>query len=305
MPRAGNRAFLRRVSYTLIGLGAAASMVVALGGSAVAASGPPQSNFVSALFYSVSHPTASPAGANDFSCQPSAAHPNPVVLVHGTFENRYANWAELSPKLANAGYCVFALNYGGRDGGILLGNRDIPASAGELRTFVNRVLTATGASKVDIVGHSQGGMMPRYYIKNLGGAAKVGKLVGLVPSNHGTTLFGLAALAELIPPIGEVVDLACAACTQQIKGSDFMQALNAGSETSPGVHYTVIATRYDEVVTPYTSSFLANGPNVDNILLQDVCPFNFAEHIGISYDRAAISLVVNALDPAGATPVRC
>ena len=49
------------------------------------------------------------------------------------------------------------------------------------------MLGATGAAKVDIIGHSQGGMMPRYYVKNLGGAAKVDDLIGLSPSNHGTT----------------------------------------------------------------------------------------------------------------------
>ena len=64
---------------------------------------------------------------------------------------------------------------------------------------MNKVLAATGAKKVDLVGHSQGGMMPRYYIKNLGGASKVNTLVGLAPSNHGTTLEGLFTLASYFP----------------------------------------------------------------------------------------------------------
>ena len=55
---------------------------------------------------------------------------------------------------------------------------------------MTRVLAATGAAKVDLVGHSQGGMMPRYYLKFLGGAALVNRLVALAPSNHGTTLDG-------------------------------------------------------------------------------------------------------------------
>ena len=54
-------------------------------------------------------------------------------------------------------------------------------SAAQLEAFVDRVLAATGAAKVSMVGHSQGGMMPRYYIQFLGGAGKVDDLVGLAP----------------------------------------------------------------------------------------------------------------------------
>ena len=100
-------------------------------------------------------PATSPPGANDFTCRPSAAHPAPVVLVHGTFESATDNWLTVSPQIKAAGYCVFALDYGDR------GTGDIPTSAGELKRFVDAVLGATGARKVSLVGHSQGGMMPR------------------------------------------------------------------------------------------------------------------------------------------------
>src|SRR5512133_4370134 len=109
-------------------------------------------------------PATSPPGANDFTCKPTAAHPSPVVLVHGTFEGATDNWSTVSPQIKAAGYCVFALEYGNR------GTGDIAASAGQLQRFVDAVLAATGAQKVSLVGHSQGGMMPRWYIKFLGGA---------------------------------------------------------------------------------------------------------------------------------------
>lgn len=48
-------------------------------------------------------------------------------------------------------------------------------SAQDLSNFVDQVLNATGASKVNIFGHSEGSIVPRYYLKFLGGAAKVGK----------------------------------------------------------------------------------------------------------------------------------
>src|SRR5437762_7057662 len=137
------------------------------------------------------HPQTPPPGA-DNGCQPSAAHPEPVILVNGTFANQDDNWQAASPLLANHGYCVFAFNYGGSSASsIVQGTGDIAASAGQLASFVTRVRAATGAAKVDLVGHSQGGMMPRYYLKFLGGAAFVNKLVALAPSHPGTTLHGL------------------------------------------------------------------------------------------------------------------
>jgi triacylglycerol esterase/lipase EstA (alpha/beta hydrolase family) len=220
------------------------------------------------------------------------------VLVHGTLANEAFSWQALSPMLANAGYCVYAFNYGenGSTLGHFFGLTDIAASAGELSTFVERVRTSTGAAKVDLVGHSQGGMMPRYYLKNLGGASKVGMLVGLAPSNHGTTVLGLNKLLTNLQILGvPITTLAgCVSCTQQIVPSSFLTALNAGGDTVPGPKYVVIESKYDEVVTPYTSAFLT-GPNARNVLLQDQCPIDFTEHIGIIYDPVALQHVMNAL----------
>jgi triacylglycerol esterase/lipase EstA (alpha/beta hydrolase family) len=252
-------------------------------------------------------PTASPPGANDFSCKPSAAHPRPVILVHGTFADMSDSWQALSPLLHNDGYCVFALNYGSYAGSGLIGidaTGSIATSAAELSTFVNRVLTATGASQVDLVGHSQGGMMPRYYLRFLGGAAKVHTLVGLAPSNHGTTLEGLLTLAGYFPGADAFLGILCPACEQQTAGSSFITKLNAGSETVPGVSYTVIESRNDEVVTPYTSAFLS-GPSVTNILLQSQCALDQGEHLSMPYDHIADGDVVNALDPAHAVTPAC
>ncbi|HEY2335189.1 MAG TPA: alpha/beta fold hydrolase [Solirubrobacterales bacterium] len=252
-----------------------------------------------ALGYAHASPTASPPGANDWSCRPSAAHPRPVVLVHGTFADMSDSWQALSPLLRNHGYCVFALNYGAHAGSGSVGiyaTGDIAESAAQLSQFVDQVLAATGAGKVDLVGHSQGGMMPRYYLKHLGGAAKVGALIGLAPSNHGTTLNGLFTLGSFFPGANEFSG-ACPACGQQAAGSPFLTELNSGGETMPGVDYTVIESRYDEVVTPYASAFLS-GPDVNNILLQQQCPLDAGEHLSMPYDHIADADVLNALDPA-------
>jgi triacylglycerol esterase/lipase EstA (alpha/beta hydrolase family) len=255
---------------------------------------------------------ANPPGANDWSCRPTAAHPRPVVLVHGTFANQYENWLTVSPLLKSRGYCVFALTYGltpdswtSTGSGILLpigGLAPVAESAGQLASFVDRVRAATGASKVDIVGHSQGGMMPRYYLKFLGGAAKVNALVGLAPSNHGTTLSGIANLASTFPGIAGLVYSACPACQDQVVGSALLTRLNAGGDTIDGVKYTVISTIYDEVVTPYRSQALAGA---SNHVVQDHCIFAFPDHVGMIISPTALHLMTNALDPAHATTVYC
>jgi triacylglycerol esterase/lipase EstA (alpha/beta hydrolase family) len=252
------------------------------------------------LGYAHASPTASPPGANNWSCKPSAAHPYPVVLVHGTFADMADSWQALSPLLYDNGYCVFALNYGSYDGSGSLGvdaTGDIANSAQQLSSFVNQVLAATGADQVDIVGHSQGGMMPRYYIKFLGGAAKVHTLVGLAPSNNGTTLNGLFTLASYFPGANAAL-AACPACAEQEAGSSFITKLNAGGETSPSVSYTVIESDNDEVVTPYTSAFLPAASNVTNILLQNQCSLDQGEHLSMPYDHIADADVLTALDPA-------
>jgi triacylglycerol esterase/lipase EstA (alpha/beta hydrolase family) len=240
------------------------------------------------------------AGANNWSCRPSAAHPYPVVLVPATFVNEGTNWVALSPMLADAGYCVYSFNYGmtalslGRVGGL----GDIAASAQTMAAFVNQVLAATGAAQVDVVGHSQGGMMPNYYLKYLGGAPKVHAFVGLAPSNHGTTVDGIVTLGSDLGVLGFannlLLTLGSPGLTEQEAGSSFQQHLFAGGDTVPGPAYVVIETQHDEVVTPYTNAFLS-GPNVTNIDIQHQCPADPVGHIGMFTDGPALQDVMNAL----------
>ncbi|MBC9715061.1 alpha/beta fold hydrolase [Streptomyces sp. TRM66268-LWL] len=254
------------------------------------------------------------SGANDWACRPSAAHPRPLILAHGTLANGHV-WAKTAPQYKAAGYCVFSLDYG-KGGGLLTliggGTAPVAQSAKQLAVFVNGVLAATGAQQVDIVGHSQGGMMPRQYMRFEGGQAKVHTLVGLGPSNHGSQspiVEGLLRdqpwLGALLNLIGGVVsEVTCPACGDQIAGSPFLQKLNAGGDTLPGVSYTVIASRYDTGVTPYNGQYL-KGPGVSNILMQDICPWNFASHSNLDEDPLALRLALNALDPAHAVKPTC
>jgi triacylglycerol esterase/lipase EstA (alpha/beta hydrolase family) len=302
----------RRVLSTVTVSIAVAASTLGAGSPAGADPGPELHSFVVAFGHSITHPDLDPPGANDWSCRPSTKHPRPVVLVHGTWENRYNNFAQLSPALKRDGYCVFALNYGDTDDNLLSqpefikGNGDIRASAKELATFVDRVRAATGTAKVDIVGHSQGGMMPRQYLRFEGGAGKVATLVTLGATHHGTTLSGLGTFVDTLGLVGFTPPVLGAAAAQQVAGSDFLATLNAGGDTVPGVSYVVIATRYDEVTTPYRSTFLTAGPGatVTNITLQDGCPIDLSDHLSMTYSWRAIGYVRRALDPA-APPAPC
>jgi triacylglycerol lipase len=254
-----------------------------------------------------------PPGANNFSCRPSAAHPNPVVLVHGLGATMGENWSYISPLLATRGYCVFALTYGLNPifpyvGGVI----PIEQSAPELGTFVTRVLATTGASKVDLVGHSEGTFMPEYWLKYLGGARLVDRYVAMTPLYQGTQLAGAVALRDAGAPFGlsqpllNLVGLFCGSCSEFLAGSPTVKALNAGpgGAAVPGVQYTTIPTRHDELAVPYTSGIL-DAANVTNHVLQDVCPNDLSEHVAEAFDPVVVQLILNALDPAHARPVSC
>jgi triacylglycerol esterase/lipase EstA (alpha/beta hydrolase family) len=232
-------------------------------------------------------PGISPPGANNWSCKPSEARPEPVVLVHGTFGDMTISWPTISPALRLNGYCVFALDLPKRATG------PIWTSAAALATFIDKVLAATGAEKVDIVGHSQGGMMPRHYIKN-GGADKVDDLVALTPSNHGTLL------ARLVD--GLKVAQLCPACREQATGSKFLKELNARPEAPAPVDYTNIVTAFDPIVVPFTSGWLKEEPgadNVTNVALQNPCWRNRSDHTKVLVDPVALQWVLNALGRSG------
>ncbi len=89
---------------------------------------------------------------------------------------------------------------------------------------------------------------------------------------------GLFTLASYFPGGSSLVGADCPACQEQEAGSSFITNLNAGGETAPGVNYTVIESDNDEVVTPYTSAFVAPASNVTNILLQSQCSLDQGEH---------------------------
>ena len=282
-------------------------------------------------------PDVPPPGSHsaDQPCT-SAEHPDPVVLVHGLAADQSENWQTIAPFLADNGYCVYSLTYGNdasasRPFDQVGGLADMSASAGQLATFVQQVLATTHAAKVDLVGHSEGGTMPDWYLKFDDGYRYVDHFVALSGVMHGTQFWGAGTLYALgqaygTPGMSQQVAASltgnCVSCTEFLPTSPWMEALDDPHTTGPasdpasvcpydgadveGVSYTSLATNNDELVRPPTSDFLdARCGNTHDILLQAQCPIDQADHISIAADPVAAQDILNALDPVTARPVIC
>lgn len=130
------------------------------------------------------------------------------------------------------------------------------ASATGLAAFADRVRADTGTDKVDLVGHSQGGLVARQYVKFDGGPDHV-RILQMVP------------------------------------GADFLNALNEGDATIGDVRYTSIYTDQDPVVVPVASTTLDDGAT--NVRVQDHLPDNRVGHQGMASDPAVRNDVEDAL----------
>lgn len=276
---------------------------------------PEHYSFFAGIPYELAHPNGSLPGSNDFSCRPPREHPNPVVLVHGASGGRQTSWGAYVPMLKNSGFCVFALTYGAVPGApwpvsAIGGVQPMDVGAAQLAGFVDQVLRATGAARVDIVGHSEGTMVPDYYAKYLGGAPKIHRYVSLAPLWRGSGGDVGAVMMTFARALG-LNDTSTPGFNtggKLLPGSDFLRRMWAGgSPYVPGIEYTNISTRYDEAVLPYTSGQVPGpaGTSVRNIVVQDSCAQDLSDHLAIVGSRRAAYLVHNALDPAHPWTVPC
>jgi hypothetical protein len=150
--------------------------------------------------------------------------------------------------------------------------------------------------------------MPQHYLKFLGGAAKVKRYVAWTPLYDGTKLLGLDQIRDagekvgLAEPIINLVSALCGSCTQFLHGSPMQKRLAEGGAAVPGVDYTTVMTKYDELVVPYTSGYLEGETN---FVLQDLCPLDWSEHLAMAFDPVAAQITFNALDPEHASPIEC
>jgi triacylglycerol lipase len=147
----------------------------------------------------------------------------------------------------------------------------LAGSAAKLRQLVAHVRARTGATSVDLVAHSSGGLIARYYIQNLMDSPCVERLVTLATPHHGTFV------GYLGPGLG---------AREMRPGSDLLNALNTPDQAPPGVKVTSIRAGLDEIILPHDSPILAGARN-------DLVPL--AEHASIFVLPQALAFVEAAL----------
>lgn len=193
------------------------------------------------------------------------------------------SFGALGPLLANNGFCVYSLDYGARKPDDWFKGVDgVDESAEKVAEFVLHVKKVTGAPKVSLIGHSQGGLLGFYYLKMLDGAAHVDQFLALAPSVNGTKIAKT--------PDRNQVDY-CLACADQHPDSKILKRLHKGPVTIPGVRYSVLASKNDTVVVPVSKQFVRE-PGVTNIMIQDYFPAKRITHSGMLYDPDALSLML-------------
>lgn len=177
---------------------------------------------------------------------PATGH-DPVLFVHGwnssssafvTMANRFKADGWTDAELLNWSYDTSQSN---------------KTTAQQLAVQVDALLARTGATKVDIVTHSMGGLSSRWYLKFLGGTAKVDDWVSLGGPNHGTDIAYLCFST---------------ACSEMRPGSTFLGQLNVGDESPDPVQHRTWWSPCDEVVNPDSSVAVAGATNTQTACLE-------------------------------------
>ncbi|MGB2570597.1 lipase family alpha/beta hydrolase [Micromonospora citrea] len=224
-----------------------------------------------------------PAPAPDAAAEEAfsvAANANPVIVVGGLIGVSIA-YEPIAARLRADGFRVSIYQLPG------LGFGDIRESAKAFKRYVDQIRANTGAAKVDIVAHSEGGLVSRWYVKFLGGADAVGRYVSLGSPQQGTYVANIVNFVGLGSCAGIV------ACQQMSIGSDFLANLNGGDDTPGAVRWTTVRTWQDELVRPVGNASLADGAT--NVLIQGWCPLRVVGHLGLVLDGTTYTVVRQVL----------
>jgi triacylglycerol lipase len=169
-----------------------------------------------------------------------ASAQDPILFVHGYVESA-SLWNTMIGRFEKDGYAKSSLSAYTYNT-----SQSNKIDAEEVKTKVEALLKTTGATKVDIIAHSMGSLNSRYYIKNLGGEAKVDDWVSLGGPNHGTEFANFCGSTS---------------CVEMRIGSTFLKELNATDETPGAVNYGTWWSPCDEIINPDSSVALTGATN--------------------------------------------
>lgn len=283
---------------------ASAALVVgsALSAAGGAAAAPIDHTNASGGMWNLTHPGEPWPGTDDWSCQPSPAHPNPVVLIHGLGANGLNQWSGMTPSLVDEGYCVFAPTWGALPDHPGIGSRaPFREAQEEMAAYVDRVREATGADQVDLVGISAGVPVAAHLAK-VDRPGQVGRAVLLSGNLYGDadrlpgTDAATAASAEnafLSSPFGA-----------GLPDQEFTDEIwTGGTPFHQGTEYTILAGIHDQASPP--SAAFVDVPGATQIVVQDGCPQDMTDHVSFAVDPRTIDFTLNTLDPENAVTPRC
>ncbi|KAI1326994.1 Alpha/Beta hydrolase protein [Xylariaceae sp. FL0255] len=241
------------------------------------------------------------APPNNFSC--TSTH-NPVVLMHGLGSDNNTDLQVFAKELVGRGYCTFTITYGANPVAPVIGGlTDMQQSAKQLADFIFEVQDQTGASKIDLIGHSEGAVQSLFVPLTQSGIAPIVEhIVALAPSVHGAPYYGLSDLAYIggnttRELIGDLIDLiGCPACEQLAPGGSTINTFNAatGHIAQAGNKVTIISSSSDTLVP--TNDTIVDEPTVNNVLVQTSCPDDTVGHGSLVYDPSVWNLILQALE---------
>ncbi|MFH8368552.1 lipase family alpha/beta hydrolase [Streptomyces sp. NPDC018031] len=220
-------------------------------------------------------PPAAAAEGDGRGRGPGRGKHRPVLLLHGFIDNRSV-FVLLRRSLRQDGrHHVEGLNYSPL-------TCDIPTAAALLGDHVQEVCKRTGRRRVDLVGHSLGGLIARYYVQRLGGDARVHTLVTLGTPHGGTRAVPLLSAHPLV--------------RQMRPDSPVIEALR---QPAPGCRTRFISfwSDMDQVVTPAEMACVRH-PDLDarNVRVTGI------GHLALPVHRTIATGVRRALD-GDTTPV--
>ena len=187
----------------------------------------------------------------------------PVLLLHGLFHNSGC-WLVTAHRLRRLGFEeVHTLN--------LSPVEDIDILVERVAQRVDDLRHNLGVDKVDLVGHSMGGILARYYVQCQGGELYVRNCVFLATPHGGSRLASFA-----LPRLGKLL----------VPGSAFLTAL-AARPLPAEVAFTAISSRHDNMVLPWQNASLAGVRNVE---------LDAIGHTGVLYHPDAFAAIVSGLE---------